>query len=273
MNNDNHITDSVMSMTTADQLICPISLAEIKFAGITVNGSIYEYQEIVDWLKNNNTDPMTNLVLPTKNIEKYDLSISTKEQLFDAAKARKDNSIMYFNSLKLQLDAPDTYKKLKKLLFDQESDEWKAYSQAKIINFIPVYFCGNADNLDAEDEIKRPTGTGARFQFINLRDQTITDRGFKSEMFDFAKLSNCEFFECDFSRVSFIGTEFNNVTFYNCRFVGEQVCFYQATHKKLSFINCTMEHVNTWKTTNRPATIREILEDRLMQDVHKIIIA
>lgn len=255
-----------------DQLICPISLTEIKFAGITVNGSIYEYQEIVDWLKNNNTDPATNLVLPAKNIEKYDLSISIKEQVLDAAKARKDNSKMFFNSLKLQLEAPETYRKLQKLKFDQESDEWKTYSQTKIQQFIPIYFCRNADNLDSEDKIKRPGGTGSRFQFINLQNKKITDKGFKGEMFDFAKLSNCEFFECDFSRVSFIGTEFDTVTFYNCRFIGEQVCFYQAIHKKLSFINCTMEHADSWDSTNKPLEIRQILEDRLMLYVHKIIV-
>ena len=39
--------------------------------GLTCIGSIYEYNLIVQWLKDHDTDPMTNLILPTKFVRKF----------------------------------------------------------------------------------------------------------------------------------------------------------------------------------------------------------
>ncbi len=51
-----------------DDLLCPITHEPFEDPVATVDGHIYERKEIETWLKNNNTSPLTNLILERKEV-------------------------------------------------------------------------------------------------------------------------------------------------------------------------------------------------------------
>lgn len=255
-------------MEPETKLQCPISLCEIKIAGITCIGTIYDYGLISTWLKKHSTDPVTNLPLPSKFVFKKE-NMDQKD-LLDFANKVKENTNMWSSGYKLSNESPRMYEKLLQLQENTKIKEWSIYADYKgdtISGTSDAFInaCGNRD-LDSNDVIKRPAKTGSRYQFVTIRDKFLADKHFKSELFDFAHLKDCTFYGCDLSRCRFIGTVFDGVLFWNCKFIGEQVNFYKSKIiGTLTFNNCEMEYVDNWNTTVEPENIRNILEQRMLK--------
>ncbi len=49
-----------------DEFVCPITLNLMEDPVVLSDGHSYERINLVDWLKNNNTSPKTNQILPDK---------------------------------------------------------------------------------------------------------------------------------------------------------------------------------------------------------------
>ncbi len=250
-------------------LICPISLEEIKTAGITCVGSIYDYDNITKWLTKNSTDPVTNLVLPTKLIaRKVGLS---KESLIKYADNIRTNTKGWNFPFKLVNDSPIIYDELAKLKPNTDTPEWIEYNLAKSAQIDNYVDHSAYDKLctgieDKDDDMKRPKNTSSGFQFITIQDKYISNKKFKLERFDFVHFKNCIFDDCDMSSTRFIGTIFDNVLFRNCSFIGEKISFYKATiGRGLIFDGCTVEYLEKWVTAESVDEIRKILANRLLE--------
>jgi U-box domain len=66
-------------MMTMEQFICPITAEPVVRGGLTSIGQLYEYSEIVRWLEDHDTDPMTNMILRNKTILEIDMSKNIDE--------------------------------------------------------------------------------------------------------------------------------------------------------------------------------------------------
>ena len=59
------IQDSSEKKESTPSLLCSITLEPISIAGITHTGSVYDFEAITSWVKDNDTDPLTGLYLPS----------------------------------------------------------------------------------------------------------------------------------------------------------------------------------------------------------------
>jgi hypothetical protein len=57
-----------MSIVPINTLMCPISLQIFKCPVVIADGFTYEYEEIKNWLNNNNTSPMTKKIINNKTM-------------------------------------------------------------------------------------------------------------------------------------------------------------------------------------------------------------
>jgi hypothetical protein len=247
-------------------MLCPIGMQPIKVFGITAVGSIYCYDNICKWLENNHTDPLTGCVLPNKYVHR----IEKNANLYIKQKAReiRDHNLKCNQKFKLAWESPIMYNRLASMTIDHKNKEWISYNKMKRQMIVTT----NSDAfknmcldrpLDYADSIKRPTGTGERYQHIDLSGIQLNGKNFKSDDFSFANMENSTFTNCDFSRCRFIGTKFKNTIFADCRFIGEEITFYRATGN-IVMLSCRMEQVNAWHTVTDPDQINKILQDRLL---------
>lgn len=243
-----------------ESLVCPITLCNIVEIGITCVGSMYEYSAIVNWLKDHSTDPLTNLMLPSKYVIKTTYQPNLKsicDNLLQSTKLWARGFLMF-------VDAPERYNDLLELIPNTQNDEWDLYCKNfNIMNHESIYFKQTLDN--------RPPNTGMSLQFMSLPNISIQNQCFKSDLLDFSHLKNCHFINCDFSRCRFFGTIFENVYFRNCRFIGEEICFYKATSPGyLVFDKCAFEYVDRWKETKNITKIKLILKSRLLECQYQV---
>jgi hypothetical protein len=118
--------------------ICPITCEKIQTYAITCVGSLYEHSAIVKWLEKNRTDPLTNQILPTKNVKKI-ININNLEEIKNDF---KQSVCMWNFSWRLIDDSIKIYDKLldiKKNIdsFDQVNQKvWIKYNIMKQKQFI-----------------------------------------------------------------------------------------------------------------------------------------
>lgn len=237
-------------------IICPITLEEIQEPGITLIGSIYEYDAIHKWLTNHNTDPITNIILPSKTILKWG---DRTESLTEYAAHVKNNTMLYNYSFRLACNISAKYDKLLEKYQTIKNDrDWLAKTAKTRKDFLSgksrAYPCRKKDQPSCN--------------FLNLSNSNVTNGHYKCETFNFSNLSGSKFINCDFSRCKFIGSNLTDCVFINCVFIGEQVIFYKATVTNLKFINCAFEYTDRWFNTTHPNEIRQILKQRLIDEEH-----
>lgn len=262
-----------------DNIICCITLEPIKIPGITLYGSIYEYDAIMEWLVNHEIDPMTNIRLPNKQIHKLD-SIENApqdqlEKVKECANKIKNETLLWCEPYKLCLSMPIKYEKIlntKKIIdtMKQLNDaNWLEHTKIILSLFRSGYMLGimpdRIENLI--DLIKITKGC----QFLNISDITIRNGQYKSNSFDFATIYNCNFINCDFSRCTFIGTIIKDTIFINCTFIGEEIIFYKANFTNVIFRECSFEYLNVWVKTKNIEEIIEILCSRLLDESHTML--
>lgn len=263
----------------SDKFICPISLAPVKeYYGITCNGSIYDYDQIMEWQKEHITDPCTNI--PIFNapawmiILKYrkDAPWSHIEKI--AANRRKDfinNAQISICGFTSPLYIRDVLMPLRDMLYNNPSQEWLKYQEQRRQQFIdgPCY----AQEIDSSIiEPPRPSNTGKSFQFLNLSNITKRKVGYKFHTFEGADLSGCVFIKCDFSHSSFALANLTNTVFSQCSFPGDDVNFLDCIAKGTSFYSCTIEDTCIrWKRVTEPTLVRRALYRRNM-NVDNVII-
>jgi hypothetical protein len=254
------------------ELICPIILESIKVAGITVYGSIYDYNAICEWLETNSTDPLTNLALPSKFVMKV---IGSVEYIKIQSETVRANTSTWCYTFKMRYNSPIIYEKLIAMKKNTEVPDWAIYNEMKIKQLgdfdkgAYMKICKGVDP-DIDDTIPRPSNTGRRFQFTTIK-VIMKDSQFKSELFDFATFNDCIFINCNFSRCRFIGATFNNVNFFKCTFIGEEVSFYKSTCSKLKFHQCKFEHADTWRITTDKKEVEGILEILMLTGDYKVL--
>jgi len=265
-------------------LICSITSEEIKIAGMTVLGNVYEYSSIKEWLKDHSTDPLTNEYLPTKfivNLGKVDNKLL--EEIDEKKSQIRETTKMWAGWIPNQIYQDKSIEALKiknylKSLTGEELEKWNQYQEMKKTQFfekgsneyyLRVINYHNQDEsfLDKDDNLERPTGTGHGFQFIDLsKNMIIKDKLYKSTDFTGSDLSNIKFADCDFSRCVFINSILNNTVFINCTFIGEDITFLDShTNAKTTFISCVFEKADTWKRFNNPKDVKEILLARKLK--------
>lgn len=239
-----------------EELICPITLEPIREAGITCVGSYYEYESIVDWLKTNNRDPLTNLELYTKFVVRF--PTDNVDLLKEKAKDIALNTEFVDKRYSLKRKSVSTYERLSAIAKKAKHEGWDIYTEA-----VFHYASHILQHCDDTNPLKKYSGplTGiSSYQFIKFFG-TKTNENYKGENFDFSVFTNCQFVNCNFSRVTFVGAVFNNVIFNSCQFIGEEVSFYKATGRCI-FINCTVEHVDKWANGESTEEITQILRER-----------
>jgi hypothetical protein len=245
--------------------ICPITLEPIKVYGITCYGSIYEYDAIKKWLESNNIDPGTNLPLPTKALSKVDKSEyqeKNREQV-------KKNTLLWCYQYKLIVDSIKKYNDIILIKNSIDLKSFEKYNQMKRDQFINLednfYYSTLVcqGNVDSQDTISRPCGTGQGLQFIDLSNLVIQNKNFKGCDFSFANLENTKFIQCNLSRTNFISSNLKNCKFLMCEFIGEETSFYKANVDSCIFFLCSMEYVEKWQRETNWSKQKEILKKRL----------
>ncbi len=265
------------------QLVCPITLEEIKEGGMTCFGNIYEYTEILKWVATHDTDPLTNQYLPNKFIRKVDIH---KGDIQKVIKDARNSFELWCPFGKIWAGVRNIYEKILEAskTIDFASSEWITYNKMKRNRFIAesdnaasMSACTDVNEVDKDDTCKRPLGTGKHYDFIDLSLLCVSKNSgvpppsgmvrsncgnFKSEVFCFTNFSSNVFISCDFSRVRFIGCNLDNTQFINCTFIGEEVCFYKS-YGKIKFVDCTFEYMDKWVQTKDLDEVIKILKCRL----------
>lgn len=244
-----------------NQIICPISLEPIKVAGITSNGGIYSYENITEWLKENISDPITNLPLPTTFVVKWTNLENVNEQ---AKHIKQTTSIwcQYYVSPELLKRYNDQINKLKVQYNEvNKTNAWRDFQKdidersELSIDIMKEAFYNYATGRESSYRFV----TGNDMQFVSLTNRIFYNLNIKSVRFDMCNFSNCVFRNCVFSRCSFLGSTLNNITFIDCTFSGEEFTMYKATGR-LNLINCKMESYN-WKNTSNVDKIKFLMKN------------
>lgn len=247
-----------------NQNICPITLEPINIYGITCYGSFYEYSAISDWLQNHNTDPLTNLPLPSKGLKKV-----LKEDFSPVTHIdHKKSCLLWCYHLALVENSIKIYNNLIALENNAQGEYWDKYSNAKkeqlIEGKVSYYEAAvYGTDIDNMNDYIRPSNTGSGFNFVDLSNCEFEDRDFKCASFNFANLSNCMFINCSLSRCSFIRANLTKCMFFGCDFKGESVSFYKAITTNCLFVRCSIERVDRWVMESKDKTFKKILSARL----------
>lgn len=117
---------------------CPITKVEISDYAMTCLGSVYERSAIQQWLQNNHTDPLTNLVLPTKNLFDVDPPFTVQNIQQQSAQCRFNmrNGWGILTSISRLVKHREEHKqqkvaKMRKAVNNfSDKQQWKSYSNA-----------------------------------------------------------------------------------------------------------------------------------------------
>ncbi|BCS82520.1 hypothetical protein QLL95_gp0031 [Cotonvirus japonicus] len=259
-----------MEIFNENERVCSITLEPIIQGGMTCYGSVYEYDAIIEWFKNNDTDPLTNLECPSKFVVKVDvLSKYLDEKIKDM---RKTTELVFpitktWTSVKNKyLEYYEIQKNINANILEKDFDSYNKNKRKIFINEKnSAYYntCTNT-NKTTSDIYFDEYGIN-NFDFINLSGLNVSDSEFKSQCFMFTNLSNTTFINCDMSRCKFIGCDLTGTKFIDCTFVGEEVCFYKSNCKGIIFVDCKMEYIDKWIMTSDANEISKILSQRLIE--------
>jgi len=215
---------------------CPITLETIKDKRFTYHGYCYEKVAIKEWLTKNNTDPCSNLELPTKklfkNIKDIKIDILTEGEL------------------------NKKYLELREVKINEEFKNYSTYARETFIEGInhpsDIYF-SQSPNLEEGIEnnqrvdivnIERPLNSGKGYQFIDLSNSIVIGQTYDQSLFDFCSLYKCEFLNCKFINCSFIGSNLSYTKFVQCEFKGRKLNFYRSYCEGIEFIDCEFDNPN-----------------------------
>lgn len=232
-----------------NKIICPISLEPINNGGMTCNGQLYEYDEIVKWFTKSSNDPLTGLPLASTFVRKFDVQRPADliENLIKDARLSYKLWCPLEREVSVELDYYQDKLKIKET-FDFSSQIWKDYQS--------IMRSGSDKTLAT-----RPNNSGTGLDFLDFSNDIFINRRMKNTKFVFNNLLNAKFIQCDLSRVIFVGCELNGVIFENCYFCGEEVCFYKVSGT-FTFINCEIEYTRKWVMIGVPSEFVEILKLR-----------
>lgn len=256
-------------------LVCPITMETIVHAGMNCYGNIYEYDAIVEWFKNHNTDPVTREICPSKYVVKVNINDKnletrqkdmrlTTELVFPITKQWSFEKNLYLKYLEYQ-------KNIKNI----PEDEFAKYQRQK-----KNYFCNDnnrayyncCSHVEKDDtDVFYDEYHIRDFDFIDLSNSYIWEKKFKSQRFVFTDLSDSTFIGCDFSRCTFIGCDMRNVRFVGCRFIGEEVCFYKSDCKNMKIVRCKIEPIDRWVEIDDLQDMVTILHQRKMSGKIEIV--
>jgi Pentapeptide repeats (9 copies) len=228
--------------------ICPITQEPIKVAGILCSGSFFEYDAISNWLHDHNSDPLTNLYLPTKFVVKFTNLNYLKVKANDIRQSTKVwcKGIYFEDDFKFYSDKLINLKTQRDIVY--ALPEYQTFEQSmhdnKTLNALTsqAYYRQGKPIIVTEG---RPVNTGIDAQFLRLKNMTYENLMCKNSSFDLCQFTDCVFINCNFSDCSFLGATFNNVKFIQCSFLGGRFTLYDATGS-INISNCTFEYLN-WK--------------------------
>jgi uncharacterized protein YjbI with pentapeptide repeats len=237
--------------------VCPITQEPIVYGGMTVTYSLYEFDAISKWLETNDTDPLTNLLLPNKHI--WRISSLSKQQISKV----KNNMSIVFSTIAWS-HSEQAQARERQLLLDikhsaLQSTEWTRYSQElrRLMNDktqielsgYTAVINNNEKEFPTPDliEQQRPDNTGCHFMYAPLENLVVRNKHFKCTRFDGANMQNSLFFQCDFSRCTFMLANLRQCVFVRCKFYGEQVLFNSAViDHQTKFFDCDVEMADRW---------------------------
>jgi hypothetical protein len=249
--------------------ICPITCEEIEEYAITMFGQVYEKSAIVEWLKNNETDPITGVILPlkeliTKGVHTRNVSVLSSE--LRRKTGQLSPKVMISRSVAMQLGVMSVkrlqnIRHIKLLMEDPEvSAKFSAFNNRIMRVLLPrltpingmwrkTDFSSVVWNRSTTSEMyKHPPNTGRDFENMKFKQYTRLYGGhFKSSSFDGACLRNVTFVECCFTRCTFIGADLRTTIFRKCNFRGEEVDFRNALTNAFTLFNeCEIEIPGSW---------------------------
>lgn len=255
-----------MSQSNSNEIfVCPISLEPIKgFAGITDAGQVYQYEEIKKWIEKNDTDPATGQILSDLEIKK--IKISKKKEIEEYIANRRKH-------YQTRCDGWNIFRR-KYILLD---DTYKIFLENK--GKVELHFIGTElwDEHQEEARALLRAGIGERdfynhyykdifkpirnCQYVEIINEDIKDKDLKHCKFDCGAIKDTTFSKCHLGRCTFMGVEFENVRFIDCSFPGEEVNFYKAKFKNVTFRNCRMEGMS-WAMEGDLLSLRSSLRLR-----------
>lgn len=247
---------------------CPISCDPIVHGGMTVVGSVYEYDSIVYWLQTHCTDPTTNLILPSKFVVRVaDYVLCDSGKLAAAQTDMRNSTCLWSIAFNLIVDKSRLAKKTQLLgeqraVIARNAAAWKPWSD-RMRDFFVRYSKSsdsllhvgqgryNVDNGLIELAATRPANTGSHFQHLNLSLVHICNLLFKNISFDGCDLSFSSFIDCHFDRCTFLRCNLTGSVFVRCRFRGEETHFYgsqvHVSSFPVHFAGCGMEDLQKWE--------------------------
>lgn len=275
---------------------CPITTEPIKVYGMTVLGNVYEYEEIVNWLRDNNTDPITNQMLPSTFVVKLTSPPKSDEELKSMQKNMRLStkgwageitlvgySVRFVERVDREKEAIETYKKT-------NPDEWEKFESTILealsnpnVTSISCYFgrCYGRDEITIEGEhhktqtIIYPGNISTGLSHLSFPRNVTKHKSFKSSSFNGSDLRKQTFYECDLSRTTFVRSDLRGTSFIRCHFIGENIHFAKClTDTTTTFQECELERVGKWSICETTDEFRDTLVLRGMEDdcANKVII-
>lgn len=227
-------------------LICPITHDYIQIPAISQYGFIYEFDAISKWMDKHHTDPLNQSYHLTHWLVKMSNS-NTNAELLDKAEKFSRESPQYNYVVKYQVQAKEKYQ--------------SEYRTLKSLQPVPV-----------QRLIAPLWQDGVRYLFENIVVVEQEQNNIKCNYsvqgdFNLCHFKNCMFMQYNISRAPFLGAVFDNCVFKNCTFRGEETNFYKA-RGTVKFINCEFEDIANWAMQTEPGVVKQILEERLADDLN-----
>lgn len=243
-------------------MFCPITQTEIINAGMTVNGSIYEYDAIIKWLEKSNRDPITNIELASTFVRK--ININLDEEAIKTLVNDSKKTYWFWNPERDSTDYTDSFYQKKKSLKDNLNEENLKNNKNIIVN----YFASN----NYYSWYYNPNIVLPSIDYLDFQSCVFMYKNFKFVDFVFNNLENSIFKNCNLSSVRFIGCNMNNIIFINCKFRGDIGCFYKVSGE-FTFKNCSMEYTNKWIVTTELTEMEKILKCRGLRNRNIKVVA
>lgn len=202
--------------------ICPITLQPIRDPVRTLAGVIYERAAIAQWLTEHSSDPVTNLVLPSKDL----LPVGDPRQT--PSDFRKDlvwtictpfYHVAMENERKFVCPQLKTVEASQALMDDLRANPMKFYRPIE--------------------------GLGSLFHGLHLKSGKITDASFKDIDFRGSTFEHVIFLRVTFNHCNLSHTDLRSATFIDCVFRGERTIFVDAKVGP-EFHQCFAESHKSW---------------------------
>ncbi len=284
--------------------ICPITLKSIDDIVFTIFGSAYERSAITEWLREHETDPMTNQLLPSLHLFSAPENWRDNDGAILSARIAEIRSFIsnYYNQITSVLNharyADETQNILDNLTISRAYHDvnWAqcltkivsvwCNANLKIVSSIfdddTLYVgTGHTQLIDVfADQKNTPTNLfsrGGPFMGVDLScyvygDATLVHQGrsFKNLSFAGSSLNRQHFIDCQFNGSDFAHSDLRATRFERCTFHEGPLSFTEAIVDDFTyFIDCSISHIqpNIYVQSSRePERFARVMHARGLTD-------